>query len=272
MTSVPPERLALDFHDTYGQALANIYACLDSGIGVFDACGRGPGRLPLRERREAATWRRKISVYMLAGGGIRHRRRSRRKSSRSGCSRRVRWVAIRCPTWPRSERALSCDPEGAAMSAYRSPTARNLPFRSRPILRIRLVRLVDNTAAIFEINHRARTQRRRPERKRARSLGALERRRGDPAAKRPDTTPASAGLPTIDDNLRRTANRPYRLGPNGAIGTPISREIDPANATHHDRKHSDGTTCQRQAEATELCGPNRRDRRAKVDRNGKARI
>ena len=29
---VPIEKLALHFHDTYGQALANILACLDLGV------------------------------------------------------------------------------------------------------------------------------------------------------------------------------------------------------------------------------------------------
>jgi hypothetical protein len=35
------------FHDTYGQALANIYACLEMGVHVFDASVAGLGGCPL---------------------------------------------------------------------------------------------------------------------------------------------------------------------------------------------------------------------------------
>jgi hypothetical protein len=109
---------------------------------------------------------------------------------------------------------------------------------------------------MFEINHRARSQRRRPELKRARSHGALERRHGDPAAKRPDTTPASARLPTIDDNL--ATNREPTISAQAKRRHRDSEHlgIDLAKATHHDRKHRDGKTCHRQAEASELCGQN----------------
>ncbi len=43
---VPLEHLAIHFHDTYGQALANIYACLESGIGTIDASVAGLGGCP----------------------------------------------------------------------------------------------------------------------------------------------------------------------------------------------------------------------------------
>ncbi|WP_167858652.1 hydroxymethylglutaryl-CoA lyase [Methylobacterium nonmethylotrophicum] len=43
---VPPERLALHFHDTRGQALANIRACLDLGVSVIDAAVAGLGGCP----------------------------------------------------------------------------------------------------------------------------------------------------------------------------------------------------------------------------------
>ncbi len=43
---VPPERLALHFHDTRGLALANIRACLDLGVSVIDAAVAGLGGCP----------------------------------------------------------------------------------------------------------------------------------------------------------------------------------------------------------------------------------
>lgn len=50
-SEVPRERLAGHFHDTYGQALANIYASLLEGIAVFDETGGRPRRLSLRQGR-----------------------------------------------------------------------------------------------------------------------------------------------------------------------------------------------------------------------------
>jgi hydroxymethylglutaryl-CoA lyase len=69
MNSVPPDRLALHFHDTYGQALANIYACLDSGIGVFDASVGGLGGCPYAKGASGNVATEDL-VYMLAGVGI----------------------------------------------------------------------------------------------------------------------------------------------------------------------------------------------------------
>lgn len=43
---VPVTRLAGHFHDTYGQALANIYAALQAGVAVFDASVAGLGGCP----------------------------------------------------------------------------------------------------------------------------------------------------------------------------------------------------------------------------------
>jgi len=45
---VGTDRLAMHFHDTYGQALANTYAALEAGIDLRRQCRR-PRRLPLRE-------------------------------------------------------------------------------------------------------------------------------------------------------------------------------------------------------------------------------
>ena len=43
---VPVEAMAGHFHDTYGQALANIWAALDEGVRVFDASISGLGGCP----------------------------------------------------------------------------------------------------------------------------------------------------------------------------------------------------------------------------------
>ena len=69
MTSVPPERLALHFHDTYGQALANIYACMDSGVTVFDASVGGLGGCPYAKGASGNVATEDL-VYMLSGVGI----------------------------------------------------------------------------------------------------------------------------------------------------------------------------------------------------------
>lgn len=43
---VPVEKLAAHFHDTYGQALANLYAVLEEGVAVIDASVAGLGGCP----------------------------------------------------------------------------------------------------------------------------------------------------------------------------------------------------------------------------------
>jgi hydroxymethylglutaryl-CoA lyase len=42
----PPERTAMHFHDTFGQALANAQAAADMGISVFDSSAGGIGGCP----------------------------------------------------------------------------------------------------------------------------------------------------------------------------------------------------------------------------------
>jgi hydroxymethylglutaryl-CoA lyase len=44
--SVPPDRIALHFHDTRGTALANVLAALDFGVRTFDASAGGLGGCP----------------------------------------------------------------------------------------------------------------------------------------------------------------------------------------------------------------------------------
>ena len=43
---VPMSRLAVHFHDTYGMALANVFACLEEGVSVIDAAVSGLGGCP----------------------------------------------------------------------------------------------------------------------------------------------------------------------------------------------------------------------------------
>jgi hydroxymethylglutaryl-CoA lyase len=43
---VPLKNLAVHFHDTYGQALANIYSALESGISIVDSSAAGLGGCP----------------------------------------------------------------------------------------------------------------------------------------------------------------------------------------------------------------------------------
>ncbi len=43
---LPPENIAMHFHDTYGQALANIYVALSCGIQIIDSSVAGLGGCP----------------------------------------------------------------------------------------------------------------------------------------------------------------------------------------------------------------------------------
>jgi len=63
---VPRERLAVHFHDTYGQALANIHACLEAGIAVLDASVAGLGGCPYAAGASGNVATEDV-VYMLDG-------------------------------------------------------------------------------------------------------------------------------------------------------------------------------------------------------------
>ena len=66
---VPMARLAVHFHDTYGQALANILACLELGVGTVDAAVAGLGGCPYA-RGASGNVASEDVVYMLNGLGI----------------------------------------------------------------------------------------------------------------------------------------------------------------------------------------------------------
>ena len=69
MTEVPVERLAVHFHDTYGQALANILACLETGVRCVDASVAGLGGCPYA-RGASGNVATEDVVYMLHGLGM----------------------------------------------------------------------------------------------------------------------------------------------------------------------------------------------------------
>ncbi|MGY0504177.1 hydroxymethylglutaryl-CoA lyase [Luteimonas sp. e5] len=66
---VPMAALAIHFHDTYGQALANILACLEQGVAVVDAAVAGTGGCPYA-RGASGNVASEDVVYMLHGLGI----------------------------------------------------------------------------------------------------------------------------------------------------------------------------------------------------------
>ena len=66
---VPIHALAVHFHDTYGQALANILACLEEGVSVVDSSVSGTGGCPYANGATGNVASEDVA-YMLAGMGI----------------------------------------------------------------------------------------------------------------------------------------------------------------------------------------------------------
>ena len=66
---VPRHSLAVHFHDTYGQALANIYASLARGIATVDSSVAGLGGCPYAKGATGNVATEDV-CYMLAGLGI----------------------------------------------------------------------------------------------------------------------------------------------------------------------------------------------------------
>jgi hydroxymethylglutaryl-CoA lyase len=67
--AVPMQRIAVHFHDTRGQALANIYACLEEGVRSVDASVAGLGGCPYA-RGATGNVATEDLVYMLQGMGM----------------------------------------------------------------------------------------------------------------------------------------------------------------------------------------------------------
>jgi hydroxymethylglutaryl-CoA lyase len=66
---VPMDALAVHFHDTYGQALSNILACLEEGVAVVDSSVSGTGGCPYAKGASGNVASEDV-VYMLHGLGI----------------------------------------------------------------------------------------------------------------------------------------------------------------------------------------------------------
>ncbi|MCC8445975.1 hydroxymethylglutaryl-CoA lyase [Xanthomonas translucens] len=66
---LPMAALAVHFHDTYGQALANIAACLEEGVRVVDAAVSGAGGCPYAKGASGNVASEDV-VYLLHGNGV----------------------------------------------------------------------------------------------------------------------------------------------------------------------------------------------------------
>ena len=66
---VPVEKLAAHFHDTYGQALSNLYAVVEEGVAVIDASVAGLGGCPYAQGASGNVATEDV-LYMLNGLGI----------------------------------------------------------------------------------------------------------------------------------------------------------------------------------------------------------
>jgi len=68
---VPMAALAVHFHDTYGQAVGNVAACLEAGVRVVDAAVSGTGGCPYAKGASGNVATEDI-VYLLDGMGFAH--------------------------------------------------------------------------------------------------------------------------------------------------------------------------------------------------------
>src|SRR3546814_16309487 len=66
--AVPMPALAVHFHDTYGQALANPLACLEAGVAVVAAAVSGPGGGPYAKGTTGPIASRRLAFNRHAKG------------------------------------------------------------------------------------------------------------------------------------------------------------------------------------------------------------
>lgn len=92
---VPPEQLALHFHDTRGQALANLFACLDTGVTTIDTAVGGLGGCPYAPGAAGNVATEDV-LYMLDGMGI------ETGVDRAAIVATAHWIAGELGQWPRS--------------------------------------------------------------------------------------------------------------------------------------------------------------------------
>lgn len=71
LQQVPSERLAVHFHDTYGQALANVLMALQCGVRSIDSSVAGLGGCPYAPGASGNVATEDV-VYLLDGLGMRH--------------------------------------------------------------------------------------------------------------------------------------------------------------------------------------------------------
>ncbi|WP_282114234.1 hydroxymethylglutaryl-CoA lyase [Pseudoalteromonas arctica] len=71
LTHIDKTKLAVHFHDTYGQALTNIYAALSLGIATVDTAVAGLGGCPYAKGASGNVATEDV-VYLLQGLGIEH--------------------------------------------------------------------------------------------------------------------------------------------------------------------------------------------------------
>ncbi|GJM07120.1 MAG: hydroxymethylglutaryl-CoA lyase [marine bacterium B5-7] len=69
LTKIPAEKLAGHFHDTYGQAIANIVAALELGLSTFDSSAAGLGGCPYAAGASGNVATEDV-VYLMQGLGI----------------------------------------------------------------------------------------------------------------------------------------------------------------------------------------------------------
>jgi hydroxymethylglutaryl-CoA lyase len=69
LSTVPIERLAMHFHDTFGQAIANIYTSLAYGVARFDSAAAGLGGCPYA-RGASGNVATEDVLYLMHGLGI----------------------------------------------------------------------------------------------------------------------------------------------------------------------------------------------------------
>jgi len=67
--NIPAAKLAMHFHDTYGQALANLYAGMEEGCRVIDSAAGGLGGCPYAPGATGNVATEDV-VYMLEGMGV----------------------------------------------------------------------------------------------------------------------------------------------------------------------------------------------------------
>lgn len=66
---IPADNIAVHFHDTYGQAIANIYAALEMGISIVDSAVSGLGGCPYAKGASGNVATEDV-LYLLNGLGI----------------------------------------------------------------------------------------------------------------------------------------------------------------------------------------------------------